>query len=480
LPVNGVLVTFVKPLVADAGATDPAGFFVQAGGTGPALFVAVDASTLPTAVGDLISFTVTSISRNGQVRVASTMSGFSRTSAGNPVSNLSQSITAVDFTIPTAIDGYESELVSLTGSVTGEFAYAGNGYQSAPMTTTGTNGGADGGAIKVRLPNALADSEGLAAGCTVQLTAVPLWRFATQAQPSPFAAGALAGSSCPAPTLVSATALSPTSVRARFNRPMNPVTISTGTLSIAGLTVSAVAGSGNQYTLTTSSQTSGSAYTLTASSSAVDVRGTPINSGMRTANFTGFAAPASSIVINEVDYDNNSDAGSDAAEFVELYNRGSSTESLTDRSVVFINGGTTGSGPTYRTVDVSPAVNLAPGEYLVIGSATFLATLPSTFKKVTTTGTTDLIQNGSPDAVAFIATSTNTIFDAVSYEGSTTWTSVVPNVVVQEGATSTTGLADVNDGNSSVCRIANGNDTNDNGVDFRVCSMPTPGATNVQ
>src|SRR5450432_3485643 len=59
LPIDHAFVTYVRPAVS----TDPAGFFLQAEQTGPAVFVAIDPSTLSTtpAPGDDVSMTVTSV-----------------------------------------------------------------------------------------------------------------------------------------------------------------------------------------------------------------------------------------------------------------------------------------------------------------------------------------------------------------------------------------------------------------------------------
>jgi hypothetical protein len=485
LPVQGALVTFVKPLAPDAGATDPAGFIVQAGATGPALFVSVDATTLPVIAGDLVDFTVTAVARTGLLRVATSITGFVKQSSGTPVSGLSQASSSVDFSAAGTIDDRECELVSITGTLAGDMAFAGAGYQSAGLLTTAN---LDAGAMKLRVPNALADSEGLGLGCTVQVTAVPLWRFNAQAQPSAFSSSALAGSTCPAPQLISASATSSTAVRATFDRPMNPISVSTTTMTIAGLSVMAVTGGPSTFNLTTAAQTSGTPYTLTASTSVADVRGTPISASARTANFNGYQIPASGIVINEVDYDQvsaNPDGGanlSDSMEFVELFNPTASTVSLAGRSLVLING--TG-GATYQTVDLSSAVSLAPGEYLVVASATTLATVPGTAKKVTLAGTINLIQNGgtsgtpASDAVAFVDTASSAVLDSISYEGPTTWTTPTTPVNVMEGGTSTLALADSDTVSGSVCRIPNGADTNLNATDFAFCSSSTPGVANI-
>jgi hypothetical protein len=378
-------------------------------------------------------------------------------------------VSAVDFSVAANLDAYESELISLSGTVVGDMAFAGAGFQSATIATVGTS---DGGTMKVRLPSALADSEGIGTGCGLQVTAVPMWRFNAQAQPSPFASSSLAGTSCPAPRLIGAVATSLTSVRASFDRPMNPASLNTVTLAIGGLSVSTVTGSGTTWTLTTSSQTSGSPYTLTASTSVADVRGSLINAGARTANFTGFTAPSSALVINEIDYDN---VGTDSAEFIEIFNPSGTAQTLVNRAVVLVNGS---GGASYATYDLSSLGSLGPGEYLVIAQSNTLLTAPAAAKKVTAAGASDFIQNGAPDAVILIDTGTSAVLDAVSYEGSVTWTSVVPNVPAYEGTGGST-FADSNSANMSLCRNPNGTDTNSNTGDFILCNTPTIGAANV-
>ncbi|MDP2274124.1 MAG: lamin tail domain-containing protein, partial [Archangium sp.] len=474
LPVQGALVTFVKPLAPDAGpTTDPAGFIVQAGNTGPALFVAVEASTLAVSAGDLVDFTVTGVGKNAGLRVATTLSGFVKRSSSNPVSGLAQNASSVDFAQVSALDDREVELLSMNGSLVGDMAFAGGGYLSASFTTAGTT---DSTVMKLRLPAALADAEGLSTGCSVQLTASPLWRFNAQAQPSAFTSSALAGSTCPAPQLVSAVATSLTAVRATFTRPMNPFTVTTSSMTIGGLSVTqATQLSPSTFSFTTSAQTGGTSYTLTAATSVADVRGTPISASARTATFTGYQAPTSGIVINEVDYDN---VGTDSAEFIELYNPTASAQTLVGRSLVLINGGSN-PGPAYTTIDLTSVGSLAAGEYLVVASAATLAALPGTVKKLAVTPATDLIQNGAPDALALIDSASSVILDSLSYEGGTNWASPAGTISVQEGASSTAALADSNTSNVSIGRAPNSLDTNNNVPDFTINAAPTPGAMNV-
>ena len=68
LPVHGVYVTYTKPPLG----ADVAGFFVQATAAGPAIFVAVDPTTLPTPVkvGDMVDFEVNAVATQSGLKAA--------------------------------------------------------------------------------------------------------------------------------------------------------------------------------------------------------------------------------------------------------------------------------------------------------------------------------------------------------------------------------------------------------------------------
>src|SRR6056297_2340942 len=113
----------------------------------------------------------------------------------------------------------------------------------------------------------------------------------------------------------------------------------------------------------------------------------------------------SGLVINEVDYDQ---PGSDAAEFIEIFNAGASAVSLDGLALQLINGS---SASIYDTIDL-PAAILGAGEFFVVcGDA---ANTPNC--DLDTTPDTNLIQNGSPDAIALVQGTT--VIDVISYEGS--------------------------------------------------------------
>lgn len=74
------------------------------------------------------------------------------------------------------------------------------------------------------------------------------------------------------------------------------------------------------------------------------------------------AAVSTTIVINEVDYDQ---PGTDTAEFIELKNVGTSSIDLTGWNLQLVNGAVTTSPAIYTTLALAP-VTLAAGAYYVI------------------------------------------------------------------------------------------------------------------
>jgi hypothetical protein len=168
-------------------------------------------------------------------------------------------------------------------------------------------------------------------------------------------------------------------------------------------------------------------------------------------------AVASTLVINEVDYDQ---PGSDAAEYLELKNTGTAGVNLDPYVVELTNGAT--AGAVYGTFDL-PAVSLAGGDYFVICANA--ATVSNCDLDVDPN--TDRIQNGSPDGIRLLLAGAPV--DSLSYEGNTA------------GSTEGTGTsaADSNsEANVGLSRCPDGADTNDNDADF-VLAPITPGATNI-
>ena len=199
----------------------------------------------------------------------------------------------------------------------------------------------------------------------------------------------------------------------------------------------------------------------------------------RTASLTITAGPMGHLVINEVDYDQ---AGTDMAEFIEIYNPTTATISLAGIAVSLVNGATAGD-PQYTRIALDSAVDLPPNSYLVIASATTLATFVAD-REVMMTGTSNLIQNGGApdgDGIALIDTTAPAhVIDALSYTAEIRMATIpgfTGGVNLVEGTQ--TPVSDANTGVRSLCRIPNGSDTDDAASDWATAMMITPGMANI-
>jgi len=87
------------------------------------------------------------------------------------------------------------------------------------------------------------------------------------------------------------------------------------------------------------------------------------------------------------------------------------------------------------------------------------------------------IQNGAPDGILILDTSTDTIVDALSYEGAITNAIIggTPGYNLVEG----TATAVLDPGAGSMVRMPDGNDTDDASADWFLSATPTPGAANI-
>jgi uncharacterized protein len=171
------------------------------------------------------------------------------------------------------------------------------------------------------------------------------------------------------------------------------------------------------------------------------------------------AAPASAasttLVINEVDYDQPS---TDTAEFLEIKNVATSAINLDPYQLRFVNGA---NGLNYLTVNL-PAVNLAGGDhYGVCANAATTANCD-----LDITPDTNLIQNGDPDGVV-LETAAGAV-DSLAYgPGPMTGVTETANATTDNSANAGQGLA----------RVPDGCDTDNNAADFQRAAV-TPGASN--
>ena len=162
-----------------------------------------------------------------------------------------------------------------------------------------------------------------------------------------------------------------------------------------------------------------------------------------------------SVVINEIDYDQ---PGTDTAEFIELFNSGTSAVALSNYSIELINGT---NSTSYRSIDLSGFSIDGNSYFVMCGDASLVANCNYSF-----TAINSWFQNGAPDAVALYENAN--LLDSLSYEG------------LLSGFTEGEVLA-VSDSNTetmSISRIPNGFDSNNNNSDFRLGCI-TPGSSNI-
>ena len=179
------------------------------------------------------------------------------------------------------------------------------------------------------------------------------------------------------------------------------------------------------------------------------------------------------LVINEIDYDQE---GTDATEFVEIYNGTNAPADLTGHKLVFVNGS---NNTVYRTVELGSAGVLPPAGFLVVASSAVAVADGGVVIRFA--GPTNNIENGDPDGVALV--SATALVDALSYEGGMT---AVPlgtpygTVTLVPPGGGDPDLADSNaEASQSLARVQDGVDTGKDSDDWMVTMNPTPGAPNV-
>ena len=165
------------------------------------------------------------------------------------------------------------------------------------------------------------------------------------------------------------------------------------------------------------------------------------------------------VKINEVDYDQ---PGTDTSEFIELYNSGSLPVDISTYKVVLFNGA---SSTIYNEI-LLPATTLNGNSFFVLCGNS--GVIPNC--DMVLTATSNIIQNGAPDAIAILDTSTSTIIDVVSYEGDC----ITPYI---EGTGVPSAQSDSTLSYTSMGRYPDGSDNDSNAFDFHVQCI-TPGAPN--
>ncbi|MFO0671669.1 MAG: lamin tail domain-containing protein [Polyangiaceae bacterium] len=191
--------------------------------------------------------------------------------------------------------------------------------------------------------------------------------------------------------------------------------------------------------------------------------------------FVDAGPPSTTLVINEIDYDQ---PGTDGPEFVEILNKsGVDTVDLTNLQIVFFNGGTAGAASNeYLRIDLGPG-SLAPGQYLLVNAASVADAGAAALTRDLGVGKS--IQNGPRDSIIIADKNTNAVIDAVTYQALVGNNAPPTNATYNLVEGNMTTAFDSNTVAGSLVRDPNGSDTNDNSVDFKFTTTITPGAENV-
>ena len=161
------------------------------------------------------------------------------------------------------------------------------------------------------------------------------------------------------------------------------------------------------------------------------------------------------IIINEIDYDQ---PGADTAEFIELFNTGTSDTSLNNYSIDLINQN---ASSVYRSIDLSGFKITANDYFVICGDASLVANCDYSF-----TSASSWFQNGTKDAIGLYENTT--LLDSLSYEGLVTPFTEGDALIAK----------DSNKNIVSLSRIADGIDSNNNNLDFQLGCI-TPGSANI-
>jgi hypothetical protein len=303
---SGVTVTYIKPQVGDP-TSDPAGFTIQTDLAGPAIFVAVDPTTLSTVpvAGDVVDLTVTQKTTvGGQPRVTA-VTVITRTSQGADLSAITQNVSA-STDLVTALGTYDSELVTVTGTLTGALGSSGSGFSKFEINTAGITGVT---ALQLRAPTTLMNAIDMTTGCAIVATQVPFSEFVSgmtmNAEIGTYRTTDFTLTGCAAPQVSKAVATAIRTIRVTFTRNIDPNSVQAdGTqFTIASLTVAPnPVVVGRTVTLTvTADQVPLTAYTVVVDNSVhpvTDLQGSTVATTLQ-AGFLGYTTPATA-VINEV------------------------------------------------------------------------------------------------------------------------------------------------------------------------------------
>ncbi len=451
---DNVIVSYVK--TSTGAVPDGNGFFLQNTAGGPAIYVALDASTFlgasgPALVaGDVLDMNVTQAkwldcssckATNGQYVITAATGTLAGTGATLPAAT---PLASTDVVPPaTANWPLESVLVSGAVTVTGPFVNGGTGYLDAPVTTGGDPSPAA-GTLVLRAPTTLVASAGLTSGSVINIVSpgTPLWRFNAEGEIAVWQASELTTTSSPTLTLASSNPannatgaqVAPT-IALGFSAPIDTTTLvpttagaCTGNVRLATSAAPATCIAVPSLTgdATNSNFTASSTVTLSTDTTYVlTLTGVKSTNGQSlattTITFTTAAAAedCTHMVISQLYGGGGNSGATYTNDFIELHNNGSTEADLTGCSVQY----TSAAGTAAWSVTPLSSVKVAAGAYYLIqeaaGSGTGTATQPtpdqsSTVINLSATAGTVALVNGTTAITTGTCPST-TVVDLVGF-----------------------------------------------------------------
>ncbi len=189
LTIHGAVVTYAKPQLG----TDPPTLFLQAVPEGPAIAIGAHGmDLLDKRVGDAISIRVTETRMlQGRLHITD-FTDFEVLERNVPFDHLVVDVSDAPDLVSHSII-WESRIVLVTGTVTGEAVSAGTGYQQMEFATQAV----ESSMLRLRAPTELLDALSLEPGCEVSAYGIPVWRFENVVQLNPHELDEIVSWECP-------------------------------------------------------------------------------------------------------------------------------------------------------------------------------------------------------------------------------------------------------------------------------------------
>jgi hypothetical protein len=231
------------------------------------------------------------------------ITAIARLSQGADLSAITQNVSA-STDLVTAVGTYDSELVTVTGTLVGAIGSSGSGFSRFELDTAGITATPT---LQLRAPSSLMNAIDMTTGCTITATQVPFSQFTsgttTNAEIVAFNASNVAISGCAAPQVSKAVATAIRTIRVTFTRNIDATSVLAdgSQFTIAGgLTVAAgPVVSGRTVTLTvTADMIPLTAYSVTVANTVKDLQGSAVATTL-SANFLGYTLAATAL-INEI------------------------------------------------------------------------------------------------------------------------------------------------------------------------------------